>query len=144
MHFRCSPRPRTERRASWFPPGVLIATSLVVVCWGSRNRRKKDKCGTLQADPCSGKKAVLPAREELGQGCPRGRTTSAVIYGPAPRSPHPPPALPISAIAILPFWFIFEFVLWSGDDRGEGDDRERDGWMASLTQWTWVWASSGR
>ena len=27
---------------------------------------------------------------------------------------------------------------------GEGDDRERDGWMASLTQWTWVWASSSR
>ena len=24
---------------------------------------------------------------------------------------------------------------------GEGDDRE-DGWMASLTQWTWVWISS--
>ena len=24
----------------------------------------------------------------------------------------------------------------------EGDDREWDGWMASLTQWTWVWASS--
>ena len=27
---------------------------------------------------------------------------------------------------------------------GEGDNRARDGWMASLTQWTWVWASSGR
>ena len=27
---------------------------------------------------------------------------------------------------------------------GEGDDRERDGWMASLTQWTWVWANSRR
>ena len=27
---------------------------------------------------------------------------------------------------------------------GEGDDRGRDGWMASLTQWTWVWASSRR
>ena len=27
---------------------------------------------------------------------------------------------------------------------GEGDDREPDGWMTSLTQWTWVWASSGR
>ena len=26
---------------------------------------------------------------------------------------------------------------------GEGDDRGRDGWMASLTQWTWVWVSSG-
>ena len=26
---------------------------------------------------------------------------------------------------------------------GEGDDRGWDGWMASQTQWTWVWASSG-
>ena len=25
---------------------------------------------------------------------------------------------------------------------GEGDNRGWDGWMASLTQWTWVWASS--
>ena len=25
---------------------------------------------------------------------------------------------------------------------GEGDDRGCDGWMASPTQWTWVWASS--
>ena len=25
---------------------------------------------------------------------------------------------------------------------GEGDDRGWDGWMASLTQWTWVWAGS--
>ena len=27
---------------------------------------------------------------------------------------------------------------------GEGDDRWWDGWMASLTQWTWIWANSGR
>ena len=26
---------------------------------------------------------------------------------------------------------------------GEGDDRGWDGWMTSLTRWTWVWASSG-
>ena len=26
---------------------------------------------------------------------------------------------------------------------GEGDDRGWDGWMASPTQWTWVWVSSG-
>ena len=26
--------------------------------------------------------------------------------------------------------------------RRKGDDREWDGWIASLTQWTWVWASS--
>ena len=26
----------------------------------------------------------------------------------------------------------------------EGNNRGWDGWMASLTQWTWVWANSGR
>ena len=26
---------------------------------------------------------------------------------------------------------------------GEGDNRGRDGWMASLTWWTWVWVISG-
>ena len=26
----------------------------------------------------------------------------------------------------------------------EGDDKGWDGWMASLTQWTWIWANSGR
>ena len=27
---------------------------------------------------------------------------------------------------------------------GEGENRGQDGWMASPTQWTWFWASSGR
>ena len=27
---------------------------------------------------------------------------------------------------------------------GEGDDRGWDGWMASLTQWMWVWVNSRR
>ena len=27
---------------------------------------------------------------------------------------------------------------------GEGDDRGWDSWMASPTQWTWIWANSGR
>ena len=35
---------------------------------------------------------------------------------------------------------------WEGGDwkieRGEGDDRWWDGWMASPTQWTWVWVDS--
>ena len=26
---------------------------------------------------------------------------------------------------------------------GEGDDREWDSWLASLTRWTWVWVRSG-
>ena len=28
--------------------------------------------------------------------------------------------------------------------RGKGGERRWDGWMASLTQWTWVWTDSGR
>ena len=37
-----------------------------------------------------------------------------------------------------------EKILMLGKLRAEGDDRWWDGWMASLTQWTWVWANSGR
>ena len=33
---------------------------------------------------------------------------------------------------------------WERLKAGEVDDRGWDGWMASLTQWTWVWAGSGR
>ena len=33
--------------------------------------------------------------------------------------------------------------LWEGlGAGGEGDDRGWDGWMASLTRWTWVWVNS--
>ena len=33
---------------------------------------------------------------------------------------------------------------WEGlGTGGEGDDRAWDGWMASLTQWAWVWVNSG-
>ena len=28
--------------------------------------------------------------------------------------------------------------------RAEGEWGDRDGWMTSLTQWTWIWANSGR
>jgi len=31
---------------------------------------------------------------------------------------------------------------WGQEEKG--DDRGWDGWMASLTQWTWVWVNSGR
>ena len=33
---------------------------------------------------------------------------------------------------------------WERSRAGEGDDREWDHCTASLTQWTWVWASFGR
>ena len=33
---------------------------------------------------------------------------------------------------------------WERLKAGEGDDRGWDGWTASLSQWIWVWASSGR
>ena len=48
----------------------------------------------------------------------------------------------------------FGHLMWRADsfektlmlrkiDGGEGDDRWWDGWMASLTQWTWVWVNAG-
>ena len=39
----------------------------------------------------------------------------------------------------------FEKTLMLGkiEGRRKGDDRGWDCWMASLTQWTWVWANSG-
>ena len=35
------------------------------------------------------------------------------------------------------FWF------WERLKAGEGDGRGWDGWMASLTQWMWVWVDTG-
>ena len=32
---------------------------------------------------------------------------------------------------------------WARLKAGEGENRGWDGWMSSLTLWTWVWASSG-
>ena len=36
----------------------------------------------------------------------------------------------------------FEKTLMLGKIESEGDDRGWDGWMASPTQWTWVWVDS--
>ena len=51
-------------------------------------------------------------------------------------------------------WFTFGYAYRSHRKRpwcwerlkagGKGDDRGWDGWMASQTQWTWVWVSSRR
>ena len=50
----------------------------------------------------------------------------------------------------------FGYLIWRADSLGKtlllgkigcrrrGGDRGWDGWMTSLTQWTWVWANSGR
>ena len=34
-------------------------------------------------------------------------------------------------------------MLGKTEGRREGDDRGWDGWMATATQWTWVWVNSG-
>ena len=41
-------------------------------------------------------------------------------------------------------WLIGKDWCWEGlGAGGEGDDRRWDGWMTSLTWWTWVWVNSG-
>ena len=37
-----------------------------------------------------------------------------------------------------------ETLMLGGIEGRRRDDRGWDGWMASLTRWTWVWANSGR
>ena len=49
---------------------------------------------------------------------------------------------------------IFDHLMWTADSgerpwsweklKAEEGDRGWDGWMASLIQWTWTWANSGR
>ena len=40
-------------------------------------------------------------------------------------------------------WLIGKDWCWDGlGAGGKGDDRGWDGWMASLTRWTWVWVNS--
>ena len=46
---------------------------------------------------------------------------------------------------LMPRTYSLEKRLWCWERLkagGEGDDRGWDGWMASPTQWTWVWANS--
>ena len=40
-------------------------------------------------------------------------------------------------------WLIWKVHCWEWLKAGEGDDRGWDGWMASLTQWMWVWVNTG-
>ena len=45
----------------------------------------------------------------------------------------------------VPHWTHWQRLwCWEGlGAGGEGDNRGWDGWMASLTWWTWVWVNSG-
>ena len=49
-------------------------------------------------------------------------------------SPHNPVCGILNGLAFL------SYSLWQEEN---WDDRGWDGWMASLTRWTWVWANSG-
>ena len=41
-------------------------------------------------------------------------------------------------------WLFGRLWCWERLRAREGDDREWDAWMASVTQWIWVWTNSGR
>ena len=53
---------------------------------------------------------------------------------------------PILWPAVVKSWLIGKEPCCSErlNTKREGDDRGQDGWMISLTQRTWVWASSGK
>ena len=84
--------------------------------------------------------------------CSTFTTSSFRIWNSSAGIPSPPLALVIVMLPKAPLtlhssmsgsrWVITPLWL-SGSLRsffvGEGDDRRWDGWMTSLTQWTWVW-----
>ena len=50
---------------------------------------------------------------------------------------------PILWLPDMKSWLIWRPWCWERlKARGEGDDRGWDSWMASPTQWTWVWVNS--
>ena len=50
-----------------------------------------------------------------------------------------PPAVKSQLIGKKPWWWAKTLL----GRKGGGGNRGWDGWMASLTHWTWVWANSG-
>ena len=46
-------------------------------------------------------------------------------------------------LVLYPAWYFTPWCCERLKAGGKGDDRGWDGWMASLTQWTWVWVISG-
>ena len=61
----------------------------------------------------------------------------------SPSLPRPAVTPTPSYCSTIPNVMLPSTVLLISDIQ-EGDNRGRDGWMTSPTQWTWVWARSGR
>ena len=55
----------------------------------------------------------------------------------------------VGKVMSLLFNMLSRLVIWKDPDAGEDWEQEEkgttgwDGWMASLTQWTWIWVNSG-
>ena len=78
-------------------------------------------------------KEIQPVHSEGGQPCDFFGRNDAKAETPALWPPH------------AKSWLIGKDWCWEGlGAGGEGDDRGWDGWMASLTRWTWVSVNSGR
>ena len=107
--------------------------------------------------PCSSPGESLQPRDPTQVSCIAGRFFTSwatreaqeywrVAYSCSSGSSRPRNLTRVSCIAggFFSSWATREalFLLILG--KIEGNNRRQDGWMASLTQWTGVWASSGR
>ena len=89
---------------------------------------------------------VLHCLPEPAQACVHW-VSDAIQPSPSLSSPSPP-AIHLSQHQSFPFLIAVGFSLQSAGSRlaalAVAVQPARDGWLASLTQWTWVWAGSGR
>ena len=83
--------------------------------------------------PWTARRSIQPVHSKGDQSWVFFGRTDAKAETPVLRPPH------------VKTWLIGKDWCWEGlGAGGEGDDRGWDGWMASLIQWTWVCANSGR
>ena len=112
----------------------------------------KPKNCTYSFPDCFFNGLVKRIKVKLFRLCPMRTSTTCLMYYKNPTIKfweNPALALECSVTFLAPLTCFYWTVLcpdagkhWRQEEKGT-DNRGWDGWMASLTQWTWVWASSG-
>ena len=141
----CNP---IDSRSSGFPvPGILQARTLEWVAISFSNAWKwKVKVKSLSLTLSNPMDCSLPGSSVHGIFQARVPEWGAIAFSRKMNEAE----IEVSALMLKLKFHYSGHLKWRADSLekmlagGEGGDRRWDGWMASSTQWTWVWASSRR
>ena len=147
------------------PPGEIISLWELIAFFSSRNKKNQGGSGRLFRGP---RKNILELLKVLlcfmtllwRMWCiswdKRWLPTQKVEFWEKRLPKEISPGCSLEGLMLKLKLQYFGHLLWRGDSfwkrswcweglgaGGEGDDRGWDGWMASPTQWAWVWVNSG-